>query len=520
MRNLYKLTLLFIFAFFLSLSLLPNNTSASTTGTVNATSLNIRSNATLTATTVGTLKKNATVTITKTGKEWHEIKFNSKKGFVLAKYISIKNIETPAPAKVTNRSGIVTATTLNVREKPLVTAKLLGQLKKNQTVTINGTEKDWIKLTYNNKTGYILAKYVDITSITPTTGNTNTSLENNNNSSGNIHSTVNVGKNGIVTTTPLNIREDATTSSAILGTLNKGDNITITENKDGFYGFLYNNKTAYVGASYIFIGDKLPETPVSTDVIATAISSNVISVYKQADTTTVIGSIDVNTSMDIVEKLTDWYRIKFNNNYGYVQANDVITGAGETSSSTSLAGKIIMLDAGHGGSAPGALGNGLTEKEVTLDVVLRLKTKLENDGATILMTRSGDTSLSIQERAKISSASNADIFVSVHANSVTASTANGLEVYYYTSSNINQKANSSKLATTVQKHLVEETGLKSRGVKTANFVVIKYNNKPSILAEIGFLSGDQDSLVLGSDEGKDSVTNGLYLGITEYFANK
>ncbi len=617
MKNFYKLTFLFIFISITTI-LIPSTTYADTSGTVTATSLNVRSAASTTATTIGTLKKNAPVTITKVGKEWHEIKFNNKKGFVMAKYVSIKKVDTKAPTvkPVTKRSGVVNATILNVREKPIVSAKLIGQLKKNQKVTIDGTEKDWIKLTYNNKTGYILAKYVNVAStILPTgtikpptgtnnnssenantstvnvgengivtttplnirkdattssailgilnkgdnititenkdgfygfiynnqtayvgasyifignklpgtqptdSGNTNNPIDNNNSSENTNTSTINVGKNGIVTTTPLNIRADATTSSSILGTLNKGDSITITENKDGFYGFIYNNQTAYVGSSYIFIGDKLPEIPVTTNVIATAISSHVISVYKQADTTNVIGSIDLNTSMDIVEKLTDWYRVKFNDSYGYVQASDVIITSG-ASSSTSLVGKIIMLDAGHGGSDPGAIGNGLKEKDVTLDVVTRLKTKLENDGATVILTRSGDTYPSLQDRAKQSSNSNADIFVSVHANKAGTSTANGIEVFYYTSSNTTQKSNSSKLATAVQKHLVEETGLKNRGVKTANWYVIKYNNKPGILAEIGFLSGDQDSLVLGSDEGKDSVTDGLYLGIVEYFASK
>ncbi len=440
MRNLYKLTLLFIFIFCLSLSLLPNNTSASTTGTVNATSLNVRSNATLTATIIGTLKKNAPVSITKTGKEWHEIKLNNKKGFVMAKYVTTKTLN-PIPNPV-----------------PVPTTSI---------------------------------------------------------------SMLNAGKTGIVTITPLNVRIDASPSSRLLGTLYKGKKITITINKNGWYGFLYNGQTAYVSANYIFVGDQLPISFGEIDpIIALATSVETVPVYDQIDETSkLLGSIDSINSINIVEKLDNdnWYRIQFEDTYGFIQASAV--DISEEIQKNMLSGKIIMLDAGHGGSDPGALGNGLVEKNVTLDVVSRLKQKLELAGATVLLTRSGDTFPSLQARAKQSTKSSADIFVSVHANKAAASTGNGIEVYYYTGSSAT-KTNSSKLAAAVQKHLVASSGLKNRGVKTANFYVIKYNNKPGILAEIGFLSGDEDSLVLRSNEGKESLADGLYLGINEYFARK
>lgn len=214
----------------------------------------------------------------------------------------------------------------------------------------------------------------------------------------------------------------------------------------------------------------------------------------------------------------------------------------------------IVIDAGHGGHDSGTLGvGGIREKDVVLDVALRLG-KLLHDrlGAEIVYTRSDDTFIPLETRTAIANKAQADLFISVHANSSPEPGVRGVEVYYlnFTSdpdamrvaarenavSNqsvhdlsdlvkkiaLKDKIDESKeLATDVDTSLYSgltkgNASLHNRGVKKAPFVVLIGANMPSILAEISFVTNQQDSAQLKKPEYRERVAESLYAGVARY----
>jgi N-acetylmuramoyl-L-alanine amidase len=234
----------------------------------------------------------------------------------------------------------------------------------------------------------------------------------------------------------------------------------------------------------------------------------------------------------------------------------VPTADGETSLVRALGLKIgrIVIDAGHGGHDSGTLGaEGIEEKDVVLDVALRLG-KLLHDrlGSEIIYTRSDDTFIPLETRTAIANKAQADLFLSIHANSSPDVSARGVETYYlnFTSSpdaletaarenavsdqSIHQLSDlvkkialkdkieeSREFAGDVQQGLYGglqkgNAGLKDRGVKKAPFVVLIGANMPSILAEISFVTNEKDAKQLQEPEYRERVAESLYKGVAKY----
>jgi N-acetylmuramoyl-L-alanine amidase len=234
----------------------------------------------------------------------------------------------------------------------------------------------------------------------------------------------------------------------------------------------------------------------------------------------------------------------------------VPTADGETSLVRALGLKIgrIVIDPGHGGHDSGTLGaDGVEEKDVVLDVALRLgKLLSERLGAQIIYTRSDDTFIPLETRTAIANKAQADLFLSIHANSSPDASARGVETYYlnFTSSpdaletaarenavsdqSIHQLSDlvkkialkdkieeSREFAGDVQQGLYGglqkgNAGLKDRGVKKAPFVVLIGANMPSILAEISFVTNKKDARQLQEPEYRERVAESLYKGVAKY----
>ncbi|WP_024426268.1 N-acetylmuramoyl-L-alanine amidase [Bacillus safensis] len=180
-------------------------------------------------------------------------------------------------------------------------------------------------------------------------------------------------------------------------------------------------------------------------------------------------------------------------------------------------GETIFIDPGHGAQDAGAVGNGLLEKNINLEVALKLQSRLNQAGALIVMSRTSDTFDSLQTRVNKGAQASADIFISIHANANDNSGANGTETYYDTTY---AAANSIKLAQQVQPRMVSALGTKDRGVKTAGFYVIKYSRMPSILLETGFVTSPIDASILKSTTAKDRLASGIATGVSNYFDAK
>ena len=169
----------------------------------------------------------------------------------------------------------------------------------------------------------------------------------------------------------------------------------------------------------------------------------------------------------------------------------------------STAQKRILIDVGHGGKDSGAIGiNGIKEKDVVLSIanaILKLNNELEKP-LDIYLTRYSDTLISLSDRTKLAKALNADLFMSLHCNHSDNPDVRGIEVYV-TNSKAKYSEDSVWLAFQLQATLNMKLGFESRGVKFANFQVLRetINHFPSILVELGFLSNIDEVNYLAND---------------------
>ena len=183
-----------------------------------------------------------------------------------------------------------------------------------------------------------------------------------------------------------------------------------------------------------------------------------------------------------------------------------------------LRGKTIVVDAGHGGSDCGAVGqNGLLEKDVTLKVALRLEKYLTEAGVKVLMTRKKDadvayayatTNEELQARVDVGNKNNADLFLSIHIDSFVNPEANGTSVYIY---------DDTYLGKCLHDELIDRLGRKDRGVKFANFYVLRNTAMPASLVELMFISNEEEEAILREEDTIEQAARALYEGLRTYF---
>jgi N-acetylmuramoyl-L-alanine amidase len=174
---------------------------------------------------------------------------------------------------------------------------------------------------------------------------------------------------------------------------------------------------------------------------------------------------------------------------------------------------VVVIDPGHGGRDPGAVGiGGLQEKQINTTISNRVQQQLQAAGITVLMTRSSDVFVDLDARAQYANQAGADLFVSIHANAISMDRpeVNGLETYYYSSGE--------RLARSIHASVLQNTDLGDRGVRTARFYVLRYTSMPSVLVETGFVTGATDAARFRNpnavNQSADSIARGIlnYLG--------
>ncbi|MEK4128706.1 N-acetylmuramoyl-L-alanine amidase [Solibacillus sp. FSL W8-0474] len=226
-----------------------------------------------------------------------------------------------------------------------------------------------------------------------------------------------------------------------------------------------------------------------------------------------LGQIKRGTLVEVHSLSGNWAEITYNGINGYINKTYLQllnqTGA-------AVKDRIIVLDPGHGGKDPGAVKKNAREKEIVLKVANLVKQKLEKDGATVKMTRIADTFPSLEERVKYAKNENGEIFISLHANAASKETAKGTETFYSVTSNANEKEDFA-LATAINNEIVKNAKMYNRGVKRADYVVIKGQVMPAVLVELGFLTNSEDYNKLVSDDYIEIFAQSIYNGIVEYY---
>jgi N-acetylmuramoyl-L-alanine amidase len=178
----------------------------------------------------------------------------------------------------------------------------------------------------------------------------------------------------------------------------------------------------------------------------------------------------------------------------------------------------IYLDPGHGGKDPGAIGNGLQEKDVVLDISKRIQQKLQAyKNVDILLSRIDDTFLSLDKRTDKANAWGADCFLSIHLNSATDKSARGFETYVY---NGPIGASTQAFQNVIHEEIIKKIGKtisSDRGKKKANFAVLRESHMKACLVENLFVSNISDATLLKQDSFLDMLSQGYVNGLEKFF---
>ncbi|NJN87562.1 MAG: N-acetylmuramoyl-L-alanine amidase [Leptolyngbyaceae cyanobacterium SL_7_1] len=176
--------------------------------------------------------------------------------------------------------------------------------------------------------------------------------------------------------------------------------------------------------------------------------------------------------------------------------------------------KVVVLDAGHGGSDPGAIGiGGIQEKDIVLPITLLAAASLQQQGIRVVFTRADDRVLELESRVEIAEQAGADVFVSIHANSagIDRPEINGLETYHYPNSR-----EGSRLAQALHSSLLQTVTVRNRGVKQENFYVLRRTSMPAALIELGFVTGREDAAKLTDANYRTQVARAIAAGVVQY----
>ena len=179
--------------------------------------------------------------------------------------------------------------------------------------------------------------------------------------------------------------------------------------------------------------------------------------------------------------------------------------------------KIIVLDAGHGGSDPGASGNGLIEKNLTLSILNKAIALFDSDGTIkCYATRTTDTYPSFNDRTDLGNEVG-DAFISIHINAAANTSAAGTETYSLYANDQGNGLTSYGLASEILKNLLSQLGTKDRKVKSENWIVLRQSKIPASLIEIGFITNSGDAAIMGSDAGQQKVAQAIFDSVKNLF---
>ncbi|WP_410490620.1 SH3 domain-containing protein [Bacillus tropicus] len=282
-------------------------------GTINATSLRVRSAANTSSTILGTLKNGEKVTVLGKANGWAKINYQGKEGYVSLEFVKLeagKQEEKPAE-NITNGTqevGTINATSLRVRSAANTSSSILGNLKNGEKVTVLGKANGWAKISYQGKEGYVSLEFVKLEAgkqeEKPAENITNGTQE-----------------VGTINATSLRVRSAANTSSSVLGNLKNGEKVTVLGKANGWAKINYQGKEGYVSLEFITIGkDSIdPTNPGQVIEERAVVNASLLNVRKGPSTgAAAVGHLKNGETVTIIGKENGWAKIRFNGGEGYV----------------------------------------------------------------------------------------------------------------------------------------------------------------------------------------------------------
>ncbi|WP_368644795.1 N-acetylmuramoyl-L-alanine amidase [Alkalibacterium putridalgicola] len=406
----------------------------------------------------------------------------------------------------------VLASTLNVRYGPGLSHEILTQVNEQDQLNVLGEENEWYKVRLeSDQIGWVASWLVE---------NEEVSLDNQ--------------FYGRVTSPEVNVRQFSTTDSNVIGTVRQGEEFPILYREDDWVQILYDQRVAWLHADLIAVIDQPTERAATEEETDTSLKIKVGSTptnirYEPSTDAEILTTLRSAEEFDVLDEKNEWYEIELTDgSRGFVaswvaetisaetvSAEEALPNASASHYATTLAEATIVIDPGHGGHDPGAVASsGFSEKEVTLNTGLLLADRLKKAGVNVILTRSTDEYISLNDRVYYAHQANADAFISLHYDSVEeANTVSGTTTYYYSD-------NEQPLAEVINQRLAQDIRLDNNGVRHGNYQVLRQNAQPSVLLELGYLNNDYDISVVNTHAYQSAVADAVYSALDQYFSQR
>ncbi|MFH5811537.1 N-acetylmuramoyl-L-alanine amidase [Companilactobacillus sp. FL22-1] len=428
------------------------------------------------------------------------IKFFIKNRILVAILLLIALSSWSTVALASANAVVVQSDSVNVRVGPGLSYANMGQVKKGDKLAILDEKNKWYQVRLSgDKIGWVASWLIDNTDVSSATN-----------------------KVGIIKVPNTTVFKGADENSSVLGTIEQSQKVTIMYQEQDWTQILYNGTAGWVKSSFI---QGTQETSGSTSTSdnsddgikkVTVTQPNTKLRIEPDQNGRVVKTAKVGKQFDYLGKDGKWYKVRDSDgSVGYV-ASWVVTISGTKSAVKSAATNIseatIVIDPGHGGDDSGAESKKDTyEKNFTLAYAKAIQQELAKTGARVILTRTGDQSKTLGQRARLSSKMQADAFISLHFDSsAQANAGSGVTTYYY------NKNKDGQLADDINSQL-KSLAIGNRGTAQKDLYVLHYNSQPSILIELGYINSTADYKYINSNSYKQKVAQDVTNGLKEYF---
>lgn len=439
------------------------------------------------------LTKGNVYTVLDKKQDWTKIELSSsEEGWVSNELISQNK------SIVTSEKGYVNTDTLRVRSSASTSSDIIGQLAKNEEVTIIGEENEWLKIEYDDQTGYVYKSYIiaaqeisdESSSLSP--------------------------PYAMITASALIVRNEPNARGKEIATIKNGESYSIIDEENSWIKLQVSEEIAgWIPKWNAEIVSKQEETSENGTVI---VLYDQVPLRKKATIQSDVKKyVNKGEELKVTAIKGNMYEVKLSwGRKAYVagwlvEASEDLPKLTKEGEYHSFENKLFMIDPGHGGNDSGTIGaNGTFEKDLALYTAMLLKDKLERAGATVILTREEDTYVSLEERVQLANAYRPDAYISIHYDSADQADIQGITQYYYHSSQHG-------LAASIDKSMEDYNIAKNRGSRFGNYQVLRHNSFPSVLLELGYLSNPEEESAVISVPFQEQITTAIYEGLVKYF---
>ncbi|MFC6315062.1 N-acetylmuramoyl-L-alanine amidase [Lapidilactobacillus achengensis] len=405
---------------------------------------------------------------------------------------------------------VVQANVLNVRKGPGLAYDVTAQVKKGQRLTVISERNEWYQVRLSETSvGWVASWLIKNTEVSATA---------------NRIGLIDQGDTPIYASNELNTQP--------LKQLNAGDKVTILYQEGDWLEVKYQDSVAWVQKTKVKITDQVESNAKTTNIGDTSVlptkaedqvavvDTDNTALRSQPNTSAnVLEHLPAKTILTYVKTVDQWYEVKTKaGKTGYVASWVVSMANRKTLEDTmpkiasNLAEATIVLDPGHGGNDVGALSQSAKyEKSYTLAIANVIESKLKAAGANVVLTRTDDSYLDLAPRAQAANQLKADAFISLHFDSSdTVNSATGITTYYY------HDNRDKKLAQLLSSQL-GNLPLTNRGYEFGNFQVLRDNQRPAVLLELGYINNSKDFRYITKSSYYNKVANDIVIALTNYF---